>query len=66
MISRTKQLSQAEDEVIKNLVIVLDLTEQQKAEEAQVRQELKRRRENGEKCIIKRGKIVNQDNNRRY
>lgn len=65
IISRTKQLSQAEDEVIKRLVIVPDLTEKQREEEAKLIQELKRRKENRERCSIKRGRIVSQENYRR-
>ena len=65
VIARGKQLRQSEDDVIKSLIIVPDLTEKQREEETQLRQELKRRRENGEMCIIKRGRIVSQENYRR-
>lgn len=64
LISRNKRLRSDEDEVIKSLVIVPDLTEKQREEEADLKRELKMRRDNGEQCVIKRGRIVSQQNPR--
>lgn len=66
IISKAKYLKEQKDETIKGLIISLDLTLQQREEDYKLRQELKRRREAGEQCIIKRGKIVTQQNIRRY
>lgn len=58
IISKAKNLKQEEDEVIKRLIIALDMTPQQREEDFKLRQELRRKREEGESCYIKKGKIV--------
>lgn len=58
VLKRGKLLRESADEVLKSVYINLDLTFEERQENKKLREELKRRRENGENVKIIRGKCV--------
>lgn len=58
ILKSQKPKKQERNEVFRGLIIGLELTLQQREEDYRLRQELRRRREEGERCVIKKGKIV--------
>lgn len=58
VIGKSKRLKDSSNEMRKNIIIVPDLTREEQVENKKLREELREKREQGGKWIIKRGKVI--------
>ena len=62
ILRNARHLKDSTDEALKDIFITPDLTQKQREQDKQLREELRRRRENGEQdLVIRRGRIVKRN-----